>query len=161
MHRYLMVTGHRPNRMGDEDWLRRVFEQLFTQLDFQRGLSGMAWGTDIVFCEVCRENGQVYDAIIPYDRMHERWPMEWKVRYHDAVNGAQDRAVVAQEYTPSVYMRRNRLLVNRAADALVVWDGQKEGGTWGTIQMLEERGLSWVWINPVEKSVRRRRTPTD
>jgi uncharacterized phage-like protein YoqJ len=154
-----MVTGHRPNRMGEELWLRDVFDRLLAKLEGQRGLSGMAWGADLVFCEACQDYGMAYDAIIPYPQQAERWPMEWQARYREALNRANDQQVVQPEFTPGAYMKRNRLLVNRADDALVVWDGDREGGTWGTVQMIEQKGMEWVWINPTERTVRRRRSP--
>lgn len=157
--RYLGITGHRPNRMGDEAWLAEIIGRLVAKLDYQRALSGMAWGADLVFCEACRDMGVAYDAIIPYPQQPDRWPLEWQGRYRDAVQHASEKQILQDGYSPGVYMKRNRLLVNRATDVLVVWDGVREGGTWATVQMIEQKGMEWVWIHPTEKTVKRRRSP--
>ncbi len=157
--RVLGITGHRPNRMGDEPWLAEVLHRLVAKLEYQRGLSGMAWGADLLFCEACRDMGVAYDAIIPYPQQPDRWPLEWQARYREAVGLAQETQVLQPEYSAGVYMKRNRMLVNRVSDVLVVWDGVREGGTWATVQMIEQKGMEWVWIHPEERTVKRRRSP--
>jgi uncharacterized phage-like protein YoqJ len=152
-----MVTGHRADRMGDEGWLREQAGLVLDRLGPRtRLLSGMAWGTDLVVVELAVARGLPVLAVVPYPQQPARWTKEWQGRYEAALSQVNEKIVLDQEFTSSSYARRNQWLVNHSREAVVVWDGRPEGGTWQTIRMLDRESRSWVWIDTERRRVVRR-----
>ena len=105
------------------------------------GLSGMASGVDLWFCEACRDLSIYYTACIPFkEQRDEVEPDEVELR---------DELIEAAN---CVVECRNSAMVEMANVGLVVWDGNK-GGTHNVIQQLIENKKKFIWINPVSKSV--------
>ena len=43
--------------------------------------------------------------------------------------------IAAEDYRPSVYVKRNRYMVERSDRVIAVYDGREKGGTVGTIRL--------------------------
>lgn len=105
------------------------------------GLSGMASGVDLWFCDVLQEFNIPYAACIPFDDQEETMDDDSKVVRAGLIDSAA-----------SVLKIKNSIMVEKADAALIVFDGNK-GGTYNVFQQLIERKKPMVWINPVGKKI--------
>lgn len=141
-----MITGHRREKLGsyDIDWIRGQIETAIMYLmerGYSYGLSGMASGVDLWFCEVCGELGIPYEACLPFEGQENYM-------------GGEDQLLREQLISLSVRVSkvRNHYMVERARAAIIVWDGNK-GGTHNCFQQLLETPKLLYWIVPPRKSI--------
>lgn len=162
-------TGHRPQKLSwgynEQDerckQLKRILKSQIEQMitnGIRTFISGMALGTDIWAAEIVLELKSSYPnvrlvAAIPHEGQQIRWSDEYKKRYSDIRNAADDEVVLHEHYTKSCMHERNRWMVDRSACLIAVFNGEK-GGTKGTIEYAQRKGLNVVLINPVDFSVK-------
>jgi len=141
-----LITGHRLFKLEnyDIDWIQwAIFDALentFLQ-NTAYGLSGMASGVDLWFCDELATRHIPYAACIPFDGQEDTMDEMSK----------NDRARLINQAS-NVYKMRNSEMVERADAGLVVFDGNK-GGTHNVFQQLIENDKPFVWINPVGKKI--------
>jgi uncharacterized phage-like protein YoqJ len=144
-----LITGHRTSKLEeyDIDWIKTSMFDIITspiEYDFHvsYGLSGMASGVDLWFCQQLYTLGIGYSACIPFkdqDRCVENNEMSFR------------RELIEKSSKIYKYMRNSQML-EKANQAIVVWDGNK-GGTHNVVQQLVEKSKGFLWINPVAKKI--------
>lgn len=142
-----MVTGHRPERLGDKAtsvavWLDSQLRELKPTI----AISGMAAGTDQIFAELALKQHISLAAALP-------WKKDWD-KYHPVVQKMLEQAdevVYAYDhYDKRGYVARDRIMVDAADIVLAVWDGNEWGGTWDTIAYARKKGKTiyyFPWIS--------------
>lgn len=141
-----LVTGHRLHKLQqyDIEWIQNAilesFETTFLK-NTSYGLSGMASGVDLWFCEACLFFGIPYAACVPFESQSETMDEESQKQREQYIRNASE-----------ILKIRNSLMVEKTDSALVVFDGNK-GGTHNVFQQLIEKSIPMVWINPVGKKI--------
>lgn len=141
-----LITGHRLHKLTcyDTDWIKlailAALEETFLR-STSYGLSGMASGVDLWFCDACVRKNLPYAACIPFESQGNT--MDEMSRY--------ERDVFIS-FASEIKNVRNSSMVDKADAGLVVFDGNK-GGTHNVFQQLIEKQKPFVWINPVAKKI--------
>ncbi|MCL2080821.1 MAG: DUF1273 domain-containing protein [Oscillospiraceae bacterium] len=151
-------SGHRPQRLPwgfDEDDMRHAL--LLSRMDMAidaaiedgitHFLCGGALGTDTwaaqsVLAKKLETGGVTLEIIIPFLGQDKHWPARERERYRELLLSADGFIVLEPKYTRSCMMSRNRYMVENSSRLIAVYDGEPAGGTWQTIKMALERGLS-------------------
>lgn len=141
------VTGHRPNRISDEE---RVREDMLTALYALRPsllLQGMADGVDLWAAAAAWKAGVPFHAVQPWagHRAGTMVARDWVLDKADEVIILNDSLTYPG---PSAYHVRNRWMVDNSSILLAVWDGKKSGGTYQTVKYAEGKGQEIVRIRP-------------
>ncbi len=141
-----LITGHRLHKLlsYDTDWIKlAIYEAFITTFlkDTTYGLSGMASGVDLWFCEELLNMHIPYAACIPFEGQEETMDDDSAILRANLITNAAE-----------VLSIRNSAMVEKADAALVVFDGNK-GGTHNVFQQLIEWNKPFVWINPVGQKI--------
>lgn len=142
----VMVTGHRLEKLQSYDisWIKRTIldqVELLTLEGLSLGMSGMASGVDLWFCDACRINEIPYQACVPFEGQDDLMDDESKLFRHSLIESAAEVKNV-----------RNRYMVETCDAGLIVWDGNK-GGTHNCFQQLMETSKRIRWIIPSRQQV--------
>lgn len=153
MPRPVMVTGHRPDKLGGyritpnslgaqyrELWhpkLRDVLIELNIDGDVL-GVSGMAQGIDQAYASLCIDLNIPFLAAVPFVGQESIWPPVAQQRYQTLLAKASEVVYVKDWRPPQnanfarLLHERNQWMVDyckeRNGHAIVVWDGTR-GGT--------------------------------
>lgn len=142
----VMISGHRKSKLAnyDIDWIKEQIESVVLAWKADGvhviGLSGMADGIDLIFCQILLDASFGYHAYIPFHEQDEYMSKEDKKWRRDLINKAY----------MEMYGVRNSTMIDNCDEAIVVWDGNK-GGTHNCFQQLIECGKEFVWIEPQNK----------
>ena len=163
--RICCFTGHRPDKLpwgyNESDpaceKLKETLEYWIVKLieyGVIRFYTGMAMGVDIWAAEiVLRMKDQYPDndikliAAIPYANQTAKWNDEWKTRYNDILEQADEKILLQEEYTRGCLHARNRYMVDNSSFIIAVYNGE-EGGTKYTIDYATKKGLRIKIIDP-------------
>ena len=88
-------------------------------------------------------------AAIPYANQTAKWNDEWKARYNDILEQADEKILLQEEYTRGCLHARNRYMVDNSSFMIAVYNGE-EGGTKYTIDYATKKGLRIKIIDPRE-----------
>lgn len=139
-----LITGHRLYKLGTYDlgWIKEAIELAVLSLPgMSLGLSGMASGVDLWFCQICHKHNIPYIACPPFKEQDETIPASEKILREWCFSQASD-----------VWEIRNSQMVTKCDAGIVVFDGNK-GGTHNVVQQLIEHNKPFIWINPVGQKV--------
>ena len=134
------VTGHRdiPDDQVERvrEGLRREVEQAIKD-GYTHFISGFAKGTDLWFAEIVAEKrgenpALRLEAAIPYRNNLNRMLKDEYTRA--LLEACTEVGVISEEYMPSVYMKRNRFMVELSDRVIAVYDGREKGGTVSTMR---------------------------
>lgn len=163
MPQKIMVTGHRPQRLGGytasnptRDW---VLEQLLDILYRTKGkhpdieaISGMALGVDQWFAQCAMVEDIPYHAYVPFVGQESRWNKVSKDWYKTLLSRAKSTVIVSPgSYAAWKMHKRDKRMVKDANFHIAVWDGKNYGGTAATVGYIRERGKSFYHIDPVNR----------
>lgn len=143
----LMVTGHRIEKLAnyDQKWIQNTIsdEVLFMHLEYGAsiGISGMASGVDLWFCDTFLDMKLPFYAYTPFDDQPRFMTEEWAAKRAELIGKASEVVCV-----------RNSRMVETCDMAMVVWDGNK-GGTHNCFQQLLETKKPICWIVPNRQQV--------
>lgn len=160
-------TGHRPAKLPwgyDEEnaacaklkdelslWITKLIEFWVNKF-----YTGMAMGTDIWAAEIVLAMKKKYPdkninliAAIPYEGQTNKWSEDWKKRYADILDQADEKALLQKQYTRGCLHARNRYMVDNSSFIIVVFNGE-EGGTKYTIDYARKQGLRIKILDPRE-----------
>lgn len=150
----LMVSGHRKSKLQNysQEWIQIALEEIIREVgqyhfkysevvDKTIGLSGMADGVDLWFCEILLFNNIDYWACIPFDEQDEYMSDSDKLLRNRLIENARRTLKI-----------RNSEMVEQCDKAIIVWDGNK-GGTHNVLQQLVENKKEFWWVNPVKESI--------
>lgn len=160
-------TGHRPTKLPwgyDEEnaacaklkdelslWITKLIE-----FGVNRFYTGMAMGTDIWAAEIVLAMKKKYPnkninliTVIPYEGQTNNWSDDWKKRYADILNQADEKVLLQKHYTRGCLHARNRYMVDNSSFIIAVFNGE-EGGTKYTIDYARKQGLRIKILDPRE-----------
>lgn len=132
------ITGHRPERLGPnwpvvERWIAGKLEEYKARGERVSLITGMARGVDQIAATTAIDEGVGVRCYFPFPRKFSN--LEDYVILNAEVTRFEQNA-----YTPDVYLRRDRRIVDDCDVLLVVWDGVKSGGTYYTYKYALEKG---------------------
>ncbi len=142
MVRSIMVTGHRPGKLGGytvnpiASRIRRELHDIMARTRHRFGscvgITGLAQGVDQWFAEVCRALSIPYIGYIPFPGQERLWPSDAQDHYRQLVAEASEVHIGPSAGTkPEVIAalhRRNSEMVSTCHAAIAVWNGSA-GGT--------------------------------
>ena len=142
----VLISGHRLHKLQgyNINWIKSAIEE---SLDYWGtrglafGLSGMASGVDLWFCDICRAMEIPYIACPPFEEQYETMDAE----------SAKHREICLANAI-EIKKIRNSSMINLSDGGIIVWDGNK-GGTHNVLQQMVEKQKSFTWINPVSEKV--------
>lgn len=140
----VLVTGHRLFKLQtyDLDWIRESIELAILSFPGMAvGLSGVASGVDLWFCQKCYNLSIPFIACPPFEEQANTIDEPEKELRNWCLKPAAD-----------IWKIRNSQMVLRSDAAIVVFDGNK-GGTHNVVQQLIEHSKPFIWINPVGKKI--------
>ena len=148
------VTGHRSIPSNQTESVRQGLEQVVRQAitdGYNAFISGFADGVDLMFVEIVsqtmQENPRIkLIAAIPYRKRLET--LQKRERTKALLEQCAEIYVAAEEYLPSVYVKRNHYMVERSDRVIAVFDGRDSGGTVGTIRLAHQMKKE-LWEIPV------------
>lgn len=155
-------TGHRPQKLfGYEKnhpgyiWLKERMKYYLVYRKADEGISGMALGADLIFCEAIMElKSQGYPiklhCAIPCLNHKAKWNnnSEWIKIYDAATNIAETVKIVTElPYNQFVMDIRNHYMVDRCDNIMAIYDGSG-GGTENCIRYAKEKGKHIDILNP-------------
>lgn len=160
----LVVTGHRPDKVGGEygmrgpwsDHVRGLLREQIRTLHPHRAISGMAMGVDLLFAQVVLEAEIPLVAAIPFESWSDDWGHEAKAVLREILDHplTSTHLVTTGPGNAYKYQRRNEWMVDRAVEAgpkagvlLAVWNGSR-GGTANCVAYAMEVGLEIIYLDP-------------
>ena len=135
------VTGHRDIPAEQIGHIKKSLEQEVDSA-IRDGItcfiSGFADSADLLFVEIVAERITKNPALkliaaIPYRRRLDT--LQKSERTKVLIDLCAEIFVVAEEYHPSVYAKRNRYMVEQSDRVIAVYDGREKGGTVETIRL--------------------------
>ena len=160
------ITGHRPQSLSTIDdktenlayltlinKIENIIMILILKENVTHFISGMARGVDTWCAErVLNLKKKGFDitleCAIPCETQTIYWNKKDQKRYHDIVLQCDKITMVQNEYTRDCFMKRNKYLVDNTDFVIAVWNGQKSGGTYQTIEYARSKERPIILINP-------------
>lgn len=147
-------TGHRPEKLkrseGDvkKDLEREIRRAVADGKNVF--ISGMARGVDIwaaVTVLKLRKEGYGVKLICacPFDGFEKSWSKDRQKQYNEILAAADLVKYVCQHYSRSCFQQRNKWMVDRSAEVIAVFGGEK-GGTKNTIDYALKSGVPVTYI---------------
>lgn len=142
------ITGHRPPGLGcSYDIPNPTYEKVYAALQSkfhelapEKIISGMALGTDQWAAWAAMELDIPFIAAVPFEGQESKWPEDSKRKFKTLLDAAAEVVVVSPGgYAPEKMHIRDRWIVDNSTDLVGVWNGQRYGGTYGTIQYAEKQ----------------------
>lgn len=144
----VMVTGHRPQRLhGNESLVRAWFDEKIKELKPDECISGMAEGADQIWAECVIKAGIPLLAYLPWLQDLKKMSAEKQ----DLLKQAASLNFTSLEWSKQCYTIRDRAMVDDSDVVLVVWDGQKGGGTYYTMEYAKKKGKEMYILNVSNK----------
>jgi len=157
MDKRIAITGHRPNKLGNDyelksplvKWIRTEILQILETEKPTQLISGMALGIDTLFALIGLELQIPVLAAIPCDNQDRMWPAASKQLYHMIL---QNPLVTTHVVSPGPYaiwkmQKRNEWMVDNCNILIGVWDGTS-GGTANCVKYASEKGRFMIRIDP-------------
>lgn len=146
------ITGHRPERIKDQDLVCADLEYNFKEFDVTKVIQGMAPGADLLAARVAYKNKIPYIAAKPYPT-HRRYVEKnypgWLSMYDRALEYADEIVDVCPTYEGVwVFQKRNEWMVDHGDMVIAVWDGVKKGGTWNCVNYATKKEKTIIGIEP-------------
>lgn len=139
----VLISGHRKSKIlnYDMEFIRSALRKVLKKDKYLIGLSGMADGIDLLFCEVLLELGKGYYCYLPFAEQHHYMSDKDALRREELISKAWN-----------VFHLRNSSMVEKCDSGVIIWDGNK-GGTHNVFQQMIEAGKPFTWIEPVNKRI--------
>lgn len=148
-HKICAITGHRPKgfpwnyqdkNCGQHKEYLKSLEGVLSELiaeGFNYFISGGAIGADQDFAEIVLKIKKHYPHIrleiaVPCPNQDIKWCESDKKRYRRILKKADFINILSTAYTSRCMQERNEYMADKCDLLLVVWNGQKSGGTYNT-----------------------------
>lgn len=155
----VMVTGHRPQRLGGgnrnstfrrglREELRMRVRSCIDNLGHTIFMSGGALGADQDFLQAAlsvrqhTEQDIAVVAALPFVGFGSNWSDDDQDWLDLLLAQCHTYYVSGPGYAAWKLMARNQWMLARSSHVVAVWDGVETGGTWNTIRIAKEMGLS-------------------
>lgn len=153
----LLVTGHRPNRLGGYSgaanrWLGAFAADQIRAIRPHRAVIGMAQGWDQACARACQSLGIPYTAVIPGLApglsFGDNWPQRAQDEYLSLLEAADDIIWCPWPGHDREYYARDERMVHMVREmpdpfCLALWNGERSG-TGITVGLAHEWGVP-VW----------------
>lgn len=142
-----LVSGHRIQKLVNYsiDYIRLALEECIDMYIEKQGgfigMSGMASGVDLWFCDICLCRKIPYQAWIPFIEQSDLMSENDKLHREFLI-----------KHSSQLKTCRNSHMVFAAKQGIIVWDGNK-GGTHSVFQQMIEGEKPFFWINPVSENI--------
>ncbi|MBQ8550660.1 MAG: DUF1273 family protein [Clostridia bacterium] len=151
-------TGHRPEkcsfkydkRCGEFVVLADELEnQIIAAINdgFDTFYCGGAKGFDLLAAEILVSLREKYKIkiilVIPFEGQEKGFSAEWKRRYKYALDAADERICLSDEYYRGCYNARNRYMVDHSERVVAHYDGSP-GGTRDTVNYAKQQGKTVI-----------------
>lgn len=156
----IAVTGHRPNKLGNEydlvgPYSNHIFKKLQQVIDVYKHtqpylLTGMALGVDMMWAKLAIMNNLSFIAYIPFNGQELNWPKKSQKLYHQLLSNAEEIIVCSPgSYTAQKMQIRNIKMVDDCNLLAGVWDGT-QGDTANCINyaIFRRRSILRIDSNP-------------
>jgi len=155
----LCFTGQRPKSLPTNELDKKMSEKyvyIIKKLNeliiesIENGytyfISGLAQGIDLLASELVLSLKQYYpflvlECAIPFLNQFSEYSPSEKERYFNIIRNADFVTLVSKEHSSTVYMRRNKYMVDKSSKVLAVWNGNK-GGTYNTLEYAKKKGVA-------------------
>ena len=141
--RKIAILGHRPPEIGGygknpvADGLRRHMKEILTAKDSMYDevvvFTGLQLGSETLGAEAAIEAGVGFTAVLAFPDPSARWPKPAQQHFDELIDQAID-VVVLDKDVPATgiqvaksFGRRDRWLQSNADEAIIVWDGGRNG----------------------------------
>lgn len=148
-------TGHR-NIEFSSDVIRAIDKLIDVAVakGVTNFLVGMAFGSDLIAAGILVKRNLHWQAVLPcapeYQTLY--WSEESRNIYYWLLGHANGQIQLAEEYTPSVYMKRNSYLVRHSDICLAVWDGRtSQSGTFHCLGLAQKSEKLVYWYESTQK----------
>ncbi len=161
----VMVTGHRPNRIGGYDEnnpvrqytskaMTDILIKLKTEFKNIEAITGMALGVDQDYCKICIKLNIPFIAYIPFVGQELKWPSLAQDQYRDLLSKAKKVIIVSKgNYSPRKMLIRDERMVKDCDVGIAIWDGIPNGGTYHTFNCLKQESKKIIHINPKDYNI--------
>ena len=159
-------TGYRPSKMpfpidsNNPEYIKfenKLIDSVFSVANEENitFYTGAAMGFDIIAAEIVlllkkakgKEANIKLVCAVPFKNQAEKFPEEWKVRYKNVLENADETVILSDTYYRGCYQRRNEYMVDRSNSVITWFDGQS-GGTLNTLIYAKKTGKRIVNIRP-------------
>ena len=163
MSKICAVTGHRPKgfpwNYRDSDCIQhkkylKSLENAVRELiedGFNHFISGGAIGADQDFAEIVLKLKKHYfhirlEVAVPCPDQGLKWRENDKERYKRILKQADFINILSTNYSPHCMQERNEYMVDKCDLLLVIWNGQKCGGTYNTLMYIKSQNKPYKLI---------------
>jgi uncharacterized phage-like protein YoqJ len=138
-----LISGHRLAKLKNYDisWIEESIETIVQLHPNIIGLSGMADGIDLLFCDILYRNNCGYHCYIPFVEQDE---------YMSDLDKQRRATIIKNAHI--VFEAKNSKMVEDCQSGIIVWDGNK-GGTHNVFQQMLEKKKPFWWIEPNSKKI--------
>lgn len=92
-------------------------------------------------------------CILPHEGQADKWRSSAQERYYSILGQADSVEYVSREYYDGCMLDRNHRLAKAAGLLLVVYNGERRGGTAATVRYARKLGRQMVILNPISLEV--------
>jgi hypothetical protein len=138
-----LISGHRLHKLKgiySLEWIQLAIESVLTEIPISIGLSGMAGGVDLMFCQACQKNNIPYYAYVPFEEQGELYPDEKELRE------------TCLKQAKTIFKAKNSKMVEDCDAGIIVFNGAK-GGTHNVFEQLLEKRKPIIWLNPIAERI--------
>lgn len=153
----IAVTGHRPNKLGNEyalhgpysDYIRAELQKVIDSYKPTAIISGMALGVDTIWALLGITNSVPVIAAIPCKGQDSKWPKNARVLYQMILSYplVTIEMVSNELYSFTCMQNRNKWMVDNCDFLVAVWDGS-EGGTANCVDYALKAKKELIIISP-------------
>lgn len=157
----VMVTGHRPQHLSDEQaaWAQGELDRLAVKVrdehHAQVAITGAALGADTWWARSARRAGLRLWAYVPCLTQSSRWRPEDQETWRRMLGVAERTLVLADDYDVRLLHARNGFMVRDADLVIAVWDPAKTtGGTAAAVNAARAAGKTIVVVDVAAQRTR-------
>ena len=144
------VTGHRPARfpflreiedLSYQKYLAELYSniRICIQEGYHHFMTGMAEGADLDFANYVLDFQKsnpalILEAALPYPIRKNKTVTTYQRDRDRILSLCNQQSIISERYYQGCMQKRNRYMVDCSDLVLAIWNGEKKGGTWNTIQ---------------------------